>query len=66
MENQNLKIKKVGRPAYIPNKKQLKELYKKIDNKELTNEDGWKIAGCKKTIWYQLKKEYYNELEANV
>ncbi len=36
---ENLKIKKSkGRPAYTPNIEQLKELYKKIDNKEITNE----------------------------
>lgn len=43
MENKNIKKSK-GRPAYIPNFSQLKELYKRIDNKEITNEQGWQIA----------------------
>ncbi len=46
---ENLKIKKSkGRPQYIPNIEQLKELYKKIDNKEITNEQGWNLARLQK------------------
>lgn len=62
----NIKVnKRKGRPQYIPNPIQLKELYQKIDNKELTNEEAWKIAGCKKTIWYNLKRKYH-KMEENI
>lgn len=64
---ENIKSKKSkGRPAYVPNICQLKELYKKIDDGELTNEQGWQIAGCKKTIWYEMKRKYKTELEAKI
>lgn len=44
MKNKKLKNKKRGRPKYVPNIEKLRELYKKIDNNELTNEQCWKIA----------------------
>lgn len=39
MENKKLKKSKIGRKPYIANKKLLKELYVKIKNKEITNEE---------------------------
>lgn len=40
MENKNLKIKKSkGRPKYKPNIKQLKELYRQVKDKKITNEE---------------------------
>ena len=39
MENKKLKKSKIGRKPYIANKKLLKELYEKIKNKEITNEE---------------------------
>jgi hypothetical protein len=47
MENKNIKKSK-GRPQYVPDFNQLKELYEKIDNKELTNEQGWNLARLQK------------------
>ena len=61
MNNQNLKIKetnKRGRRKYQPNVEQLKELYKQVEDKTITNEEGWRQANCKKTKWYELKKLY--------
>lgn len=43
MENKNIKKSK-GRPAYIPNIKQLKELYKQVADKTITNEE--RMANC--------------------
>ena len=63
---ENLKIKKSkGRPKFEPNVKQLKDLYKQVADKTITNEEGWKIAHCGKTKWYELKKLYSN-LEAKI
>lgn len=56
---EKLKNKKVGRPKYQPNIKQLKELYRKVEEKTITNEQGWRLAKCGKTKWYELKKLYY-------
>lgn len=39
MENKKLKKSKIGRKPYIANKTLLKELYIKIKNKEITNEE---------------------------
>ena len=37
---ENIKIKKSkGRPQYIPNIEQLKELFKQVANKTITNEE---------------------------
>lgn len=45
MKNEKLKNKKsVGRPPYIENMTKLRELYLKVENKELTNEKAWNIA----------------------
>ncbi len=54
MENKEFKI---GRPAYQPDEQLLKELYKRIENKELKNTEAWRIAGCGKTKWYEIKKK---------
>ncbi len=64
MENKNIKKSK-GRPKFEPNVKQLKDLYKQVADKTITNEEGWKIAHCGKTKWYELKKLYSN-LEAKI
>ena len=64
MKNENIRKSK-GRPQYTPNIKQLKELYKQVADKKITNEDAWRQAGIHKTLWYKLKKEY-NNLEVNV
>ena len=64
MENKNIKKSK-GRPQYIPNIKQLKELYKQVADKTITNEEAWRQAGIHKTLWYKLKKEY-NKLEVKI
>ena len=45
---EKLKNKKVGRKPYIADTKLLKNLYIKIANKEITNEQGWKIARLQK------------------
>ncbi len=58
MENKELKNNKIGRPKFIANVQQLHNLYKKIENKELTNEEAWNIAKCGKTKWYELKNLY--------
>ena len=61
MKKQNLKIKeknKRGRRKYQPNIEQLKELYKQVENKTITNEEGWRQVGIHKTKWYELKKLY--------
>lgn len=45
MKDIKLKSKRSkGRPAYIPDLRQLQDLFKRIDNKEITNEQGWQIA----------------------
>lgn len=58
MENKKLKNKKVGRPKYKPNLDQLQELFTQVAEKTITNEEGWKLAKCKKTKWFELKKKY--------
>ena len=64
MENKKLKKSKngVGRPKYVADVEQLRQLFKQVSEKAITNEEGWNIANCHKTKWYQLKKE----LEANI
>lgn len=64
MGNKNIKKSK-GRPKFEPNVKQLKDLYKQVADKTISNEEGWKIAHCGKTKWYELKKLYSN-LEAKI
>ena len=44
---EKFKNKKVGRPKYHPKISQLQYLYKKIENKEITNKQGWRIAKCR-------------------
>lgn len=56
MENKNTSKRSKGRPKYIANIEQLKELYKKIDNKEITNEQGWNLARLQKDNLVQAKK----------
>lgn len=34
----------VGRPKYKPNKKLLKNLFKQVEDKTITNEQGWILA----------------------
>ncbi len=63
MENKNIKKSK-GRPKYQPNIGQLKDLFKQVTDKTITNEEAWRIAHCGKTKWYQLKK-LYNNMEVN-
>lgn len=66
MENKNLKIKRSkGRPAYVPDLHQLQKLYSQVADKRITNEQGWRIAHCGKTKWYELKRKY-NKLEAKI
>lgn len=50
MKNEKLKNKKsVGRPSYIiKDIKQLQELILKVRNRELTNEQAWKLARLQK------------------
>ena len=64
MENKNIKKSK-GRPKFEPNVKQLKDLYKQVADKTITNEQGWRIAHCGKTKWYELKR-LYNEQEVKI
>lgn len=52
---EKLKNKKVGRPKYQPEVSQLKELYKKIESKEITNEQGWQIAKCRQNKVVSIK-----------
>ena len=35
---------KIGRPAYQENIKQLKQLFKQVNNGEITNQEGWHKA----------------------
>ena len=58
MKNLKNKNNKMGRPCYIEDITLLKQLFKKVNNGELTNEKAWKLAKCGKTKWYQLKKKY--------
>lgn len=45
MKNEKLKNKKsVGRPPYIEDIVRLEELYLKVENKELTNQEAWNMA----------------------
>lgn len=44
MENKKTSKRSKGRPKYIADIPKLKELYKRIDNKEITNEQGWQMA----------------------
>lgn len=44
MENKNTSKRSKGRPKYIADIPKLKELYKKINNKEITNEQGWNLV----------------------
>ena len=57
MENLKIKKNKIGRLKYIPNLKQLKELYKKIESKEITNEE--RLANSRlwqnKMVWIKEK-----------
>lgn len=55
---EKLKNKKVGRPKYQPNIEQLQDLFKQVADKTITNEEGWLLAKCKKTKWFELKKKY--------
>lgn len=45
---EKLKNKKAGRPKYLPNIKQLKELYQQVKEKTITNEQGWVLARLQK------------------
>lgn len=62
MKSKNLKNKKVGRPKYQPNIEQLQNLFKQVAEKTITNEQGWILAKCKKTKWFELKRKY-NKIE---
>lgn len=59
-----LKKKSKGRPQYVPDAKQLRQLFIKVKNKEITNQQAWTLAGCKHSKWFELKKKYEN-LEVN-
>ena len=41
---QKLRNKKVGRPKYEPNIKQLQQLFKQVADKTITNEEAWILA----------------------
>lgn len=45
MENKNTSKRSKGRPKYIVDIPKLQELYKRIDNKEITNEE--RLEYCK-------------------
>jgi hypothetical protein len=45
---EKLKNKKVGRPKYQPNIEQLKQLFEKVANKTITNEE--RMANCKMSV----------------
>lgn len=62
MKSKNLKNKKVGRPKYQPNIEQLQNLFKQVAEKTIKNEQGWILAKCKKTKWFELKRKY-NKIE---
>lgn len=55
---EKLKNKKVGRPKYQPNIKELQRLYAEIRKGTMTNEQAWILAKCKKTKWFELKRKY--------
>lgn len=61
MENEKLK-RSVGRPQYVVDIEQLQELFKQVEDKTITNEQGWLLAKCKKTKWFELKRKY-NKIE---
>lgn len=44
---EKLKNKKVGRPKYQPNIEQLKQLFKQVSEKTITNEEAWRSAKCR-------------------
>lgn len=44
---EKLKNKKVGRPKYEPNIKQLKQLFEQVSEKTITNEEAWRSAKCR-------------------
>lgn len=41
---EKLRNKKVGRPKYQPDIKQLKQLFKQVSDKLITNEEAWRSA----------------------
>lgn len=43
MENKNIRKSK-GRPKFEPNVKQLKDLFRQVADKTITNEQGWNLA----------------------
>lgn len=45
---EKLKNKKAGRPKYLPNIEQLMELYQQVEEKTITNEQGWILARLQK------------------
>ena len=45
---EKLKNKKVGRPKYQPNIEQLKQLFKQVSEKTITNEE--RMANCKMSV----------------
>lgn len=57
MENKNTSKRSKGRPKYIVDIPKLQELYKRIDNKEITNEE--RLEYCKmqknKMVWIKEK-----------
>lgn len=56
---EKLRSKKVGRPKYQPNPIQLKELYKQVADKKITNEERLEIGTVVgKTKWFEMKKIY--------
>lgn len=51
MENKKLKKSKIGRKPYIADVKMLQELYIKIRNKELTNEERLEISSVVRKLY---------------
>ena len=54
---EKLKNKKVGRPKYQPNIEQLKQLFKQVSEKTITNEEAWRSAKCRQDqmVWTKAK-----------
>lgn len=51
MENKNIKKSKIGRKPYVADTKLLKELYIKIKNKEITNEERLEIGSVVRKLY---------------
>ncbi len=58
MENKNIKInKKRGRPKYYENIVQLKQLFKQVKDKKITNEERLEVSTLQKNKMVPIKEK---------